>query len=44
MERRKKLNKVKINRIPIDYQQDKSLINFKKDIDFLFQKEHAVLF
>ncbi|WP_431294116.1 hypothetical protein [Pedobacter sp. P26] len=38
---RKKLNKVKIRIIPIDYQTDIIKIIFKKDIDFLFENEHA---
>jgi hypothetical protein len=41
MGREKKLNKVKISYIPIDYQLDIVQMIFKKDIDFLFENEHS---
>ena len=41
MGREKKLNKVKFRNITIDYHIVMIKIIFKKDIDFLFENEHA---
>jgi len=41
MGREKKLNKVKFRIIRTDYQKNIFIINFQKDIDFLFENEHS---